>query len=77
MDEVSVVKLADAAFAWDFYPEDYVYDDQRERHLPLRWMAPESITGGYYDQRTDVVGRLNDEIRSDLIPICVCLGSGF
>ncbi|XP_012936274.1 uncharacterized protein LOC101856621 [Aplysia californica] len=54
LDDVSVVKLGDAAFSWDFYPDEYVYDDQRERYLPLRWMAPESISDGYYDSRTDV-----------------------
>ena len=52
---MSVVKLADASFSWDFYSDEYVYDENRERYLPLRWMTPESITSGYYDSRTDVV----------------------
>ncbi|XP_059151406.1 uncharacterized protein LOC131937784 isoform X2 [Physella acuta] len=54
VDEFLVVKLSDAAFSWDFYPNEYVYDEQRERYLPLRWMAPESLTDGYYEMRTDV-----------------------
>uniref|UniRef100_A0A0B6ZJG5 Protein kinase domain-containing protein n=1 Tax=Arion vulgaris TaxID=1028688 RepID=A0A0B6ZJG5_9EUPU len=54
VDEESVVKLCDTAFSWDFFGNEYVYDEQRERYLPLRWMAPESITDGYYDMRTDV-----------------------
>ncbi|CAG5117765.1 unnamed protein product, partial [Candidula unifasciata] len=54
VDEFSVVKLCDAAFSWDFFENEYVYDEQRERYLPIRWMAPESIKDGYYDKRTDV-----------------------
>ncbi|GFR69325.1 hepatocyte growth factor receptor, partial [Elysia marginata] len=54
IDEYSVVKLCDASFAWDLYPDEYVYDSSRERYLPIRWMAPESLTDGYYDMRTDV-----------------------
>ncbi|GFN90538.1 hepatocyte growth factor receptor [Plakobranchus ocellatus] len=54
MDEYSVVKLSDASFSWDLYPNEYMYDESRERHLPIRWMAPESLQDGYYDMRTDV-----------------------
>ncbi|KAH9496723.1 hypothetical protein Btru_009210 [Bulinus truncatus] len=54
MDVNDVVKLTDASFSWDFFPDEYVYDGQRERYLPLRWMAPESLSDGYYDKRTDV-----------------------
>ncbi|XP_055874257.1 uncharacterized protein LOC106052215 isoform X2 [Biomphalaria glabrata] len=54
VDENGLVKLSDASFSWDFYPDEYVYDKQRERYLPLRWMAPESLSDGYYDMRTDV-----------------------
>ncbi|RUS72680.1 hypothetical protein EGW08_019561 [Elysia chlorotica] len=54
IDEYSVVKLSDASFSWDIYPDEYVYDQARERYLPIRWMAPESLTDGYYDMRTDV-----------------------
>ena len=55
IDEYSVVKLSDASFSWDIYPDEYVYDQSRERYLPIRWMAPESLMDGYYDMRTDVV----------------------
>ncbi|KAL8622355.1 hypothetical protein ACOMHN_041683 [Nucella lapillus] len=54
VDSECVVKIADASFSWDFYGDEYVYDSARERHMPLRWMAPESLTDGYYDMRTDV-----------------------
>lgn len=59
MDESSQVKLCDAAFSWDYFEKEYVYDEQRERYLPIRWMAPESIKDGYYDMRTDVVSFIN------------------
>ncbi|CAL1525836.1 unnamed protein product [Lymnaea stagnalis] len=54
LDESLIVKLSDAAFSWDFFPDEYVYDEKRERYLPIRWMAPESFSDGYYDMRTDV-----------------------
>lgn len=57
VDKSDVVKITDAAFAWDFYGDEYVYDSARERYLPTRWMAPESLTDGYYDMRTDVVSQ--------------------
>lgn len=59
VDESSQVKLCDAAFSWDYFEKEYVYDEQRERYLPIRWMAPESIKDGYYDMKTDVVSFIN------------------
>ena len=58
VDASDVVKIADAAFAWDFYGDEYMYDSARERYMPVRWMAPESLTDGYYDMHTDVVSRV-------------------
>ena len=59
VDTSDVVKITDAAFAWDFYRDEYVYDSARERYLPTRWMAPESLTDGYYDMHTDVVSQVH------------------
>ncbi|KAK7109536.1 hypothetical protein V1264_013564 [Littorina saxatilis] len=54
VDAADVVKISDAAFSWDLYGDEYVYDGARERYMPVRWMAPESLADGYYDKRTDV-----------------------
>nr|KAG5698064.1 hypothetical protein BaRGS_016712 [Batillaria attramentaria] len=54
VDSRQEVKITDAAFSWDFYEKEYVYDSARERYMPLRWMAPESLQDGYYDMRSDV-----------------------
>ncbi|XP_056005151.1 uncharacterized protein LOC125660370 isoform X3 [Ostrea edulis] len=48
------VQVSDAGFSWDLYPEEYMYDDRREKYLPVRWMAPESLSSGYYDKSSDV-----------------------
>lgn len=56
------VQVSDAGFSWDLYPEEYMYDDRREKYLPVRWMAPESLSSGYYDKSSDVVIVLNYSI---------------
>lgn len=48
-------KVSDGAFSWSLYPEEYMYDSRREKFLPVRWMAPESLTAGFYDAASDVV----------------------
>ncbi|XP_061178337.1 tyrosine-protein kinase RYK-like [Saccostrea echinata] len=48
------VQVTDAAFSWNLYPEEYMYDNRREKYLPVRWMAPESLTAGFYDKSSDV-----------------------
>ncbi|KAK3595812.1 hypothetical protein CHS0354_014628 [Potamilus streckersoni] len=53
VDSAKVVKVADAAFASDLYPNEYV--KQENRDLPVRWMAVESLQHiSYYDKATDV-----------------------
>ncbi|XP_067657900.1 uncharacterized protein [Haliotis asinina] len=54
LDATGRVKITDAAFSWDFYPNEYMYDNQRDRYLPVRWMAPESLSTGFYDSKSDV-----------------------
>ena len=56
VDEDGNAKVTDAAFSWNLYPEDYMYDQRRGKYLPVRWMAPESLTAGFYDTASDVVG---------------------
>ena len=53
------VKISDSSFSWNLYPIEYMYDEQRHRYLPIRWMALECLEMGYYDISSDVVGRIN------------------
>lgn len=55
VDATNTVKITDAVFSWDFYGEEYMFDSSRDRFLPIRWMAPESLMDGYYDRHSDVV----------------------
>ncbi|XP_025094428.1 insulin-like growth factor 1 receptor [Pomacea canaliculata] len=54
VDATNTVKITDAVFSWDFYGEEYMFDSSRDRFLPIRWMAPESLMDGYYDRHSDV-----------------------
>ena len=53
------VKISDSSFSWNLYPIEYMYDEVRQRYLPIRWMALECLKMGYYDISSDVVGRIN------------------
>ncbi len=55
VDVTDNVKISDAAFSWDLYPAEYMYDQQKDRYMPVRWMAPESLSTGFYDKQSDVV----------------------
>ncbi|CAC5384299.1 USH2A [Mytilus coruscus] len=48
------IKISDASFSWNLYPTEYMYDQLRQRYLPVRWMALESLKMGYYDISSDV-----------------------
>lgn len=54
-EDGNLFKVSDGAFSWSLYPEEYMYDSRREKFLPVRWMAPESLTAGFYDAASDVV----------------------
>ncbi|XP_060082428.1 uncharacterized protein LOC132561744 [Ylistrum balloti] len=49
-----VVKITDASFSWSLFPDEYMYDSERERWLPVRWMAQDSLQYGFYSTSTDV-----------------------
>lgn len=53
-EDGDLFKVSDGAFSWSLYPEEYMYDSRREKFLPVRWMAPESLTAGFYDASSDV-----------------------
>lgn len=56
--EEGSVLVTDGAGSWDLYPTEYVFDSVRGRHRPVRWMAPECLSSGFYDTKSDVVSSL-------------------
>ena len=54
VDKDLTVKIADFGLTRDIYCDDY-YRMGHNAKVPIKWMPPESIHDGYYDQKTDVV----------------------
>ncbi|XP_050510998.1 proto-oncogene tyrosine-protein kinase ROS isoform X1 [Diabrotica virgifera virgifera] len=48
-----IVKIGDFGLARDIYKNDY-YRKEGEALLPVRWMAPESLTDGVFTSQSDV-----------------------
>ena len=48
------VKVADNALVKDVYGREYVYVETARDFLPVRWMAPESLTDLQFSQKSDV-----------------------
>ena len=55
--------MADFGLTEDMYATNYFrkeYNDVgNDEKVPIRWMAPESISGELYDEKTDVVSLCN------------------
>ncbi|XP_057670694.1 proto-oncogene tyrosine-protein kinase ROS isoform X2 [Diorhabda carinulata] len=51
--ETRIVKIGDFGLARDIYKNDY-YRKEGEALLPVRWMAPESLTDGVFTSQSDV-----------------------
>ena len=54
-----MIKVADFGLTEDMYDRNYYRHDKsgegNNEKVPIRWMAPESIENGIYNERTDVV----------------------
>ena len=51
-----MIKIADFGLSVNTESKDYFrMNDSERRAFPIRWMAPESIMEGKYDEKTDVV----------------------
>ena len=54
-----MIKVADFGLTRDIYVRNYFGRDKigegSEGKVPIRWMAPESIEKGIFNERTDVV----------------------
>jgi serine/threonine protein kinase len=54
LDERMVVKIADFGLSRDIYSSHY-YRMGSKSKLPVKWMAPESLTDNVYTIQSDVV----------------------
>ena len=75
IDENNVIKVADFGLCEDVYNTGYFCQNRedaeaREEKLPIRWMAPESIESGRFNEKTDVVGKICAQLKWIL---CVCV----
>ena len=59
IDVNGVIKVADFGLTEDMYATNYFRKEYSEsgndEKVPIRWMAPESISGELYNEKTDVV----------------------
>ena len=59
IDQEGVIKVADFGLTEDLYALNYFKrcknETGKEDKVPIRWMAPESIENGIYNESTDVV----------------------
>ncbi len=49
------MKIADFGLSRDVYRTDYYRVEDKKRPLPVKWMAPESLTEGVFSTKSDVV----------------------
>jgi len=57
MDVNGVIKVADFGLSEDIYTSTYYRHRKTDTtvKLPMRWMAPESITDGIFTEKSDIV----------------------
>ena len=55
-----VIKIADFGLSEDVYVKNYFRQSGSDKSikLPVKWMAPESLTDGVFSEKSDVVGIL-------------------
>ncbi len=54
IDSQYVIKVSDFGLSEDVYLKNYFRQDTAVK-LPVKWMAPESLTDGLFAEKTDVV----------------------
>ena len=54
VDENLCVKVADFGLAKDIYSTEY-YRMSSHTKVPVKWMSPESLLDGFFNEKTDVV----------------------
>ena len=66
--------MSDFGLTEDMYSSNYYRHDSSEtgtqEKVPIKWMAPESIETGRFDERTDVVGTLVSPNNHGIVTFC-------
>ena len=55
VNKALTIKIADFGLSRDIHRKDYYAAQDKERPLPVKWMAPESLETGIFTAKTDVV----------------------
>ena len=55
LNEQFIVKVADFGLSRDIYETSYYTAKNKGTKLPVKWMAPESLSSGVFNEQTDVV----------------------
>ncbi len=55
IDSNLLIKVADFGLSESTYSKTYFREEYRGVKLPVKWMAPESLTDGVFSEKTDVV----------------------
>jgi len=55
VDDRINIRVADFGLARDVFTSDY-YRRQSAGRIPVKWMAPETLSYGISNEKTDVVG---------------------
>lgn len=52
-----MIKIADFGLSEDMYAKNYYRQDETDKSakLPVKWMAPESLSDGLFSEKSDVV----------------------
>ena len=59
VDKKMMIKIADFGLSRDIYETDYYKEGDKNRPLPVKWMAYESLDKGVYSTKSDVVRYTN------------------
>ena len=60
IDSHFVIKISDFGLSEDVFQRNYYREgvDGEMAKLPVKWMAPESLSDGHFSEKSDVVGTL-------------------
>ena len=68
-----MIKVADFGLAESTYTKSYFRQDHNTGvKLPIKWMAPESLTDGVFSEKTDVVSTLPHVNTVSACIVCWC-----
>ena len=59
IDSHLIIKITDFGLSEDMFLKNYFRQETSEElvKLPVKWMAPESLSDGHFSEKSDVVGQ--------------------